>query len=305
MFEVEVVYSVTKSVKIMNARGTGSRNCKCDSWLDRWQYFSGEKALECCVENCTGKAEIGALVIRPLAKNKDYINRPYIVPMCKDHHSTRGVGVEFRTKENTTFVWANVGKICGYKSRFIGKDKPVLNLDKILKWEIVMNIINPTVILLLLAVTLASCTGKKQSAPVKMICPAGPGPCSTNTDASTLLARHETIATLKEIKEHKCMGRTSACPDNCGHSGKVAVFEVNEYLKHQQFDKWGSGKQNRFFIQLTGFKERSSSKIDLATIDKVKELNAGDKVYLSWDHCRIKTASASRGERKVTKLCKF
>jgi len=105
------VYSVEDSVKIKNVNGTADRSCKCDSWLEHWEIFSNKTTSSCSVSGCTNNATLGAHVTRPAAKNEDYKTHPYIVPMCSSHNGMHGE--EFRTKENTTFVWANVAETCG------------------------------------------------------------------------------------------------------------------------------------------------------------------------------------------------
>lgn len=105
------VYSVEEGVKIKNANGTGDRVCKCDSWIEHWKLYSQKTASSCCVKDCSERATVGAHVTRPIAKNEDYKTHPYIVPMCSSHNGKRGQ--EFYTKDNTTFVWANVAETCG------------------------------------------------------------------------------------------------------------------------------------------------------------------------------------------------
>jgi hypothetical protein len=105
------VYTTTDCVKIKNANGTADRECECGSWLEHWENFSGQTATKCAVSGCDNIATDGAHVTRPIAKNDDYKTHSYIVPMCKSHNGQHGA--EFDTKENTTFVWANVSKTCG------------------------------------------------------------------------------------------------------------------------------------------------------------------------------------------------
>lgn len=105
------VYSVQEKVKIKNTKGTSDRDCKCGSWIEHWENYSKKPASTCVVDGCSNKATVGAHIIRPNAKSDDYKTHPYIVPMCSSHNGKHGE--EFYSKENTTFVWANVAETCG------------------------------------------------------------------------------------------------------------------------------------------------------------------------------------------------
>lgn len=105
------VYTVEGKVQIKNAKGTGEKDCKCGSWKDHWEKYSKKKATECSVDKCTDTDIVGAHVTRPNAKKEEYKTHPYIVPMCKEHNGKHGE--EFTSKENVTFVWANVKETCG------------------------------------------------------------------------------------------------------------------------------------------------------------------------------------------------
>lgn len=58
-------------------------------------------------------ATVGAHITRPNAKNEDYKTHSYIVPMCVEHNGKHEE--EFKSRENYTFVWANVSQTCGKK----------------------------------------------------------------------------------------------------------------------------------------------------------------------------------------------
>jgi len=108
---MDKVYSVKEGVKIKNVSGTADRNCNCASWLAHWEKYSKKKASNCCVKGCNSKATVGAHVTRPIAKNEDYKTHPYILPMCSSCNGKHGE--EFYSKDNVSFVWANVSKTCG------------------------------------------------------------------------------------------------------------------------------------------------------------------------------------------------
>lgn len=109
---MNIVYSVRDSVKVQNEKGTSKRPlCTCGGWLKHWEKFSKKKQKQCSIVDCDKIANAGAHITRPQAKNEDYKTHSYIVPMCTSHNSMHGE--IFETKENSTFVWANVQETCG------------------------------------------------------------------------------------------------------------------------------------------------------------------------------------------------
>lgn len=108
---MQVVYSITESVKIKNEKGTSNRSCNCNSWLAHWEKYSKSKAGKCAVSSCNEAATVGAHITRPAAQNEDYKTHSYIVPMCSSHNSQHEE--TFQSKSTLTFVWANVSKTCG------------------------------------------------------------------------------------------------------------------------------------------------------------------------------------------------
>jgi len=110
---MKVMYKSSKSATVTNANGTAEKKCpNCGTWLDHWKLFSKEIAGVCSILNCKNDAEVGAHVLRPLANPEEYKTHPYIIPMCKEHNGKSSTD-QMKTKENTTFVWANVKETCG------------------------------------------------------------------------------------------------------------------------------------------------------------------------------------------------
>ena len=108
---MNIVYSVEGSVKVKNENGTSKRPvCTCGSWLNHWEKFSQKKQRKCSIENCNELTYSGAHVTRPNAKNEKYKNHSYILPMCNSHNNLQGKILS--TKENCTFVWANIKETC-------------------------------------------------------------------------------------------------------------------------------------------------------------------------------------------------
>ena len=111
---MKMVYTVESNVTVKNENGTSKRSsCSCGGWLKHWEKLSGKTAGKCMIKNCNNDAVDGAHITRPKAENEDYKTHSYIIPMCKEHNLQ--VGKELSTKENTTFVWANVSETCGKK----------------------------------------------------------------------------------------------------------------------------------------------------------------------------------------------
>jgi hypothetical protein len=51
-----------KTMKLINVTGTSDKTCNCDSWLDHWETFSGQKATVCGVNGCSKSDVVGAHV---------------------------------------------------------------------------------------------------------------------------------------------------------------------------------------------------------------------------------------------------
>lgn len=109
---MKTLYSVKDQVKIKNEVGTSRRSpCSCGSWLSHWKKYAKTSPGKCSVAGCKNDASVGAHITRPNAKIENYKTHSYIVPMCDDHNGQHGK--IFTSKQNCTFVWANVSKTCG------------------------------------------------------------------------------------------------------------------------------------------------------------------------------------------------
>lgn len=126
---------------------------------------------------------------------------------------------------------------------------------------------------------------------------------ATTSETTKTLARHETIAEFMGIFEHQCRGRTSLCPDKCGHSGNVAQFDIIGYLHYEKFGQYGDPQTGRFTVMIeNNMKQR---KVSPAIGDTVASLTPGDAVFLSWRHDYVTRDGASGPERPITKLEKM
>ena len=115
-----------------------------------------------------------------------------------------------------------------------------------------------------------------------------------------LLSSHDTNARFTGLKDHKCMGRTSLCPDRCGHSGKLAVFEIVEYLNYEKPGKYGDPKQERFQILVED--NMGNVKVPAAIRDAILALKTGDSVHLKWNHDYVSRDGSKFPERVITLL---
>lgn len=115
-----------------------------------------------------------------------------------------------------------------------------------------------------------------------------------------MLSSHSTIAEFVGLKEHRCMGMTAECPDNCGHSGSLAVFEIISYLDYQKPGKYGDPKAEKF--QLLVVDNHGNAKIDKEILKKITELKEGDTVTLKWRHDYVTRNRASFPVRTITEL---
>jgi hypothetical protein len=66
-------------IVVKNKNGTAERKPppEYDSWLDFWEKRKGEKATQCHVIRCGGKAEVGGHVIKAEVGSTEYI-----LPIC-------------------------------------------------------------------------------------------------------------------------------------------------------------------------------------------------------------------------------
>lgn len=118
-----------------------------------------------------------------------------------------------------------------------------------------------------------------------------------------LLAIHKTEATFKGTREHKCMGRTSLCPDQCGHSGTLAEFAIDQYTDYQKPGEYGDPKQQTFQFLVEDNMKNAKAPVDLVAI--IRALKPGDKVVLEWEHRYMNRDGSRYPERPVTKIKKL
>ena len=94
--------------KIINLSNTSHKKCKCGSWINHWQEFSGKnKPVYCSVDGCGGTDLVGAHV--QIHKSTDANH--YIVPLCKFHNSQYNEVLYILSSR--VLVPANISKTCG------------------------------------------------------------------------------------------------------------------------------------------------------------------------------------------------
>lgn len=117
------------------------------------------------------------------------------------------------------------------------------------------------------------------------------------------LAKNETVAIYKGSSFRTCMGLTSLCPKECGHSGEFATFEIRGYLVYEKRGQYGDPKQGDFLVQITGYHKEPVG--NLKWNEVVKTLKPDDFVLLSWNHDYVTRDGCSSPERPVTNLKKI
>jgi hypothetical protein len=115
-----------------------------------------------------------------------------------------------------------------------------------------------------------------------------------------LLSSHDTTAVFRGIREHECLGLTSLCPDRCGHSGKLATFEIVEYRHYAKPGQYGDPKQESF--QLLIEDNTGHRKVSDAIHAAILALKQGDKVHLKWNHDYVTKDRSSFPERVIVTL---
>jgi hypothetical protein len=115
-----------------------------------------------------------------------------------------------------------------------------------------------------------------------------------------LLSSHDTVARFTGVKDHKCMGLTALCPDRCGHSGKLATFEIIKYVDYKKPGEYGDPKQESFQVLIVD--NMGNAKVPAAIRDAILALKPGDKVHLKWNHDYVTREGSKSPERPILKV---
>jgi len=105
-------------------------------------------------------------------------------------------------------------------------------------------------------------------------------------ETGVIVERNEHLATFDGIAYHQCLGMTSLCPDQCGHSGNMASFYIDKHLASARFNEFGDTRSDRFMVLIdNGFP--SPPLVNNEVFSTMHDLKRGDKVLLSWNHLYV------------------
>jgi len=107
----------------------------------------------------------------------------------------------------------------------------------------------------------------------------------TRERTEEILSRHDTNAVFTGTQEVVCNGLTALCPNECGSSGTLAVFKIESYNDYQKLGKYGDEKAETFTVMLRSTTGTSDVSPEIA--ERIRALNAGDKVHLVWEHVYV------------------
>lgn len=127
--------------------------------------------------------------------------------------------------------------------------------------------------------------------------PAKPAPAAEQRE---LLSSHDTIARFTGISDHRCRGLTALCPDRCGHSGRLATFEIVKYLAYQKPGKYGDEKGKTFSVLIED--NLKNAKVPEAILKSINSLKPGALVHLQWNHDYITRDGSRFPERPIVRV---
>lgn len=100
-----------------------------------------------------------------------------------------------------------------------------------------------------------------------------------------ILAHHDTNAVFAGTQNVVCNGMTALCPNECGSSGTLAIFKIENYNNYEKRGKYGDEKAETFAFMLRSTTGTSDVSPELAEL--VRLLKQGEKVHLVWDHVYV------------------
>lgn len=94
-------------MEVNNINGTSQTACKCGTWLNHWNSFSGQAVPKYCPEtSCLKRDLVGAHVKKADSSDDNW----YIIPLCAEHNKATGTLV---VNDAYRLVSANVSETCG------------------------------------------------------------------------------------------------------------------------------------------------------------------------------------------------
>ncbi|MBC8127860.1 MAG: hypothetical protein H8M99_12035 [Gloeobacteraceae cyanobacterium ES-bin-144] len=115
-----------------------------------------------------------------------------------------------------------------------------------------------------------------------------------------LLSSHDTEARFAGLSDHRCMGLTSLCPDQCGESGKLATFKIVKYLDYKKPGEYGDPQQEQFMVLFED--NLKKAKVPVAIRDAILALKPGEMVHLKWNHDYVTEGGSKFPERPIVAL---
>ena len=96
---------------VKNLSSFEENRCHCESWLDHWRKYSGQRTNYCVVRKCGGKPEVGGHV--QVCGTPD--DNLYVLPLCRACNDKKGQ--EIVIFDGVNLVPVNVADTCGEKQQ--------------------------------------------------------------------------------------------------------------------------------------------------------------------------------------------
>ena len=96
---------------VKSVNGTTENTCHCESWLDHWKKYSGQRSNFCVVRGCCDKPEVGGHVQECGATNEQV----YVIPLCRACRDKKGQ--ELVIFDGVNLVPADIADTCGREQR--------------------------------------------------------------------------------------------------------------------------------------------------------------------------------------------
>lgn len=96
---------------VKNQNGSIENKCQCESWLDHWKKYSGQRTNDCVVRGCGGKPEVGGHV-QECGTRTGIVS---VIPLCLACNDKKGQ--EITIYDGVNLVPVNVADTCGRKQQ--------------------------------------------------------------------------------------------------------------------------------------------------------------------------------------------
>lgn len=93
---------------------------------------------------------------------------------------------------------------------------------------------------------------------------------------------------------------TALCPDKCGSSGTLAVFNTENYNAYEKTDEYGDPRADEFVFMLESTTGTSDVSPEIAR--EVRAMKAGDKAHLVWEHVYVTDENGSQYPRRIVRV---